>query len=411
MRKRGFLKRLSSILLAIILAIIVPFGEHVYAASDYVTESIVETDGFYEGDTRFDNCIRVGNVIYFSTGDSFGMDLENCSGIISYNIKTKKTKQVSSKPYIAIKYYKGYLYGCTLRYKNGFNYTLYRINVKTGKETKLIGNLYNDLFVIYKNKIYVSGTKKISDMKSKESIYSISLNGSKKSRIATNVSIADNVFSTNGTPEALFGIHDGKVFYFKLKNGSDLELHSYNISTKTDKKLLNTDCTVDYIDNTNIYYTDNSGETRYVKAKLDGTVIKKYKKMPKSYKTTWKNATACAKSSSAGLVTRSEGSNGSVYECGNKKYYNGKKGIMCMNKKTKSSKCIYKYITRKTYKGEAVTENNAGYIVGVVGNYIVVAEGLATKSTFYMKYELINSSGKLVTTLYTRTGDGWSPDE
>ena len=179
-----------------------------------------------------------GNKVYFSTTET---------GLIQcYNIKTGKTTTVISedgKGFYSMKKNGGYLYAIYDSYggSDGSNDSIVRVSINGGSmETLAKGNK----FVIKKNTIYYTKTKRITDKYGNDydkelGVYSMSLDGSNQ-KACSNVKLSTKqpkkIKTSKGTLISTGRTYTGDDYYpeklvFKAKNGKKKTL--YNV--KKDK--------------------------------------------------------------------------------------------------------------------------------------------------------------------------------
>jgi hypothetical protein len=389
--------------------VLIPFGGKVSAADDPdVIESIATYGGVGSGQSSY---IKVKDTVYFTMYE----ESSSTSGLIAYNIKTGKKRKLSNNIATNIEYYKGYIYGCSVKYSKKGNsqyslyYSLYRVNVKNGKETKLVSDIaslaeYN----IFDDKLYVSVDNKKTDY---AYIYSLNLDGTNKKKIISKYFIS-------GGDGCNFTVRENYIIFHK---GLDYNIYSYNMTTKKtvklfNRKLLNEDYDYEsYYSSDKMYYCYKAAKTNkyvYVVKNYDGKVIKTYKSK-KKYEAALKLAKKednfesyyTYRSSDSETTTHDVLSKGGYsWISGNKEYspksWDSSK-IYCKNTTTNKEKCIYKANATK-YKGKKVISNTVT-IGGVTGNYLVVQDRKETATKYITDYKLITSSGKVITTLYTRT--------
>jgi hypothetical protein len=307
-------------------------------------------------------------------------------------------------------YYKGYIYGNSLVYnkKGDLHCSLYRVNVKNGKEKKLMSNISNiGKYNISNDKLYVSGNKKNSDH---VPLYSMNLDGTNKKKIIPEYRIYDG-FSCNFTIKGNYIIFD--------KGYTDE--YAYNITTKKTIKLLDYDYDKEYcsryLSSDGEYYGYKDSKTKkyvYFLKNYDGKIIKTYKSKKK-----YEAALKLAEREDTSYTYRCSDSDVTIYDkwswqydedaddswtSGNKEYIQkstDSSKIYCRNTTTNKQKCIYKANAKK-YKGEKVISNTVS-IMGVTGNYLLVKDYKETATKYIDEYKLITSSGKVITTLYTYT--------
>jgi hypothetical protein len=402
-------------LLAVVLIVLIPFGGSANAASNVgadptvdaeVIESFAGLGGTGES-YDFTNFIKVNDTVYFSVDSAKGLT-NTISGLIAYNIKTGKETKLTDKAFENIKYYKGYIYGCDVKtVKSSYKYTLYRVNVKTGKVTKLISGLSGaNEYTIYNNKLYVGVKTKNTSVTGNAVLYSLSLNGKSKKKLISK-------YAAGGSGDGYYGVkfyvRKNYIIYYLTDKNYNTIYYSYNMTTKKTIKLLDADISSDYLSSDRVYYCyKNTKTNKYVYAvkSYAGKIIKTYKSK-KKYEAALKLAKKEDNFESYDTYRTSDSDtttyipSWATWKSGYNEYASDYSTVYCINTITKKEKAIYKANAKK-YKGKKVTSNTAT-VVGVTGNYLVVEDCKETATKYIIDYKLITSSGKVVTTLYTRT--------
>lgn len=408
--KSRSLKFIACIMICFLMGISISFTSH--AAKSINEKDILWGNGY-------GNVLQVGDDMYLSLCSGSYEGLIKNTGIIRYNVKTKKVKKLSSVFANGMYYYDGNLYTYN-DYAPINKGCMYKINVKTGKQTRILSGV-DEFSEIYKDRMYF-----VTKKGKKYTLYSICLDGTDKRRIVTssasirpyfyenelffynyndNVSYVVTLEGKNKRKIVngrVIGATDDKIIYYcYMTYGADTKYtyYEYDKATQKSEKLsFLKNAYVSYMDGDTLYYSTNeNNKSKYYSITTNGKNKKKlssdeFEKLQFT-RTYRKNK----KGNKAGYTLGMNSVKNAMYVAiQDDKYYYTQKGKLYVQAMGSKKKRAIKMVPNDD--GLATT------VVGIVGNNIILEElsGNGPAKTWKRKIVVYNMKSKKSRTVYNQ---------
>jgi hypothetical protein len=282
------------------------------------------------------------------------------TGVIAYNTKTKKIKTLVSVGITNLFYYDGYIYGRSIRTNGHGSFSVYKINIKTGKYKKIITDVdsFDRFDSIYAGRLYYISVDEKTENKT---LYSCDVNGKNKIK-----------FDEYEKWMSIDCIADGRLYYNK-STGDKIMYYSVKLNGKGKKSI--TEKTAE---------NKKEASGKYIHISNDSVVELKMNSEKNSVGYMWLY-----------------GDKEYVAFQNNKLYYTYKSKLYCENVKTGKKKVLTKV------PGNTINGGHYTTVAGCIGKYLVLEEVKLVKQTarkqiWKRTVWLYTTSGEKVKTLYSQ---------
>lgn len=405
--KSRSLKYIACIMICFLMGLSIRFTSH-------AAKSINENDILW-GNGR-GNVLQVGDDMYLSLCSGSYEGLIKNTGIIRYNVKTKKVKKLSSIFANCMYYYDGNLYAYN-DYAPINKGCMYKINVKTGKQKRILSGV-DEFSEIYKDRMYF-----VTKKGKKYTLYSICLDGTDKRRIVTSSASISPYFYENElffynynekvsyvvTLEGnnkrkivdgrVIGATDDKIIYYVYNDEYKSIYYEYDKATQKSKKLSflkNAD--VSYMDGDTLYYfTNENYKYKYYSITTKGKDKKRLSSTENEKCQLTRTYRKNKKGNKAGYTWALNSVKNAMYVAiQDDKYYYTQKGKLYVQAMGSKKKRAIKTVPNDD--GLATT------VVGIVGNNIILEElsGNGPAKTWKRKIVVYNMKSKKSRTVYNQ---------